>query len=105
VLSLSVPSRHVAFRDPGKSTGCASSFLLAGDAGLRPGGKGSALPQLPFSRLPVRLRCNLSSCSPPFGDFYFWASDGLVTRSAARYDYGVNWTIYTGGTLTRWNVS
>jgi hypothetical protein len=36
------------------------------------------------------------------GDFYFRASNGLVTLPAAGYDYGGNWTISTGGTHTRW---
>jgi Cu2+-containing amine oxidase len=39
------------------------------------------------------------------GDFYAWASGESVTLVAARYDYGVNWAIYTDGTFTHWNVS
>jgi hypothetical protein len=38
---------------------------------------------------------------PAYEGFYFWASDGLVTRSVARYNYGGNWTISTGGTFAR----
>jgi hypothetical protein len=36
------------------------------------------------------------------GDFYFRASNGLVTLPVAGYDYGGNWTISTGGIHTRW---
>jgi hypothetical protein len=36
------------------------------------------------------------------GDFYFRAFNGLVTLPVAGYDYGGNWTISTGGALTRW---
>jgi len=36
------------------------------------------------------------------GDFYFRAFDGLVALPAAGYDYGGNWIISTGGTLTHW---
>jgi hypothetical protein len=73
-----------------------SSF--ADDAGLRPGGRGSALPTLPISGLSVRLRYDLSSCSPPSRDFYFRASDGLVALPTAGYDYGVQL-----GNLHRWD--
>jgi len=51
----------------------------------------------------VRLRYDLPSCSPPLRDFYFRASNGSVTLPAAGYDYGANWAISTGGTLTHWN--
>ena len=63
----------------------------------------------------VRFRYDLPGCSPPFdgsdqvspatGDFYFQASDELVTRLIAEYDYGGNWTISAGGTLTHKNSS
>jgi len=66
----------------------------------------------------VRFCCGRSSCLPPLadptgrlkvlpadGDFYARASDGLVTLPAAEYDYGGNWAISTGGSLTRWNSS
>jgi hypothetical protein len=33
-------------------------------------------------------------------DFYFRASDGLVTRSAAGYNYRGNWASSPGGTFT-----
>jgi hypothetical protein len=36
------------------------------------------------------------------GNFYFRAFNGLVTLTVAGYDYGGNWTISTGGTLTHW---
>jgi hypothetical protein len=42
---------------------------------------------------------------PATGDFYFQASDELVTRLIAEYDYGSNWTISAGGTLTHKNSS
>jgi hypothetical protein len=35
------------------------------------------------------------------GDFYFRAFNGSVALPVAGYDYGGNWTISTGGTLTR----
>jgi hypothetical protein len=38
---------------------------------------------------------------PAYEDFYFRAFDGLVTRTAAGYNYGGNWTSFTGGTFTR----
>jgi len=38
---------------------------------------------------------------PANEDFYSRAFDGLVTRTAAGYNYGGNWTISTGGTFTR----
>ena len=64
---------------------------------------GSALPMLAISGLtgspllrPAGLLASLS------GDFYFRAFNGLVTLPVAGYDYGGNWTIYTGGTHTRW---
>jgi hypothetical protein len=41
------------------------------------------------------------SFRPAHEDFYFRAFDGLVTRTAAGYDYGGNWISSTGGTLTR----
>jgi hypothetical protein len=51
---------------------------------------------------------NLPTCSPPcrsrpgfhpaHGDFYIRASSGLVTRTAAGYDYSGNWASSTGGT-------
>jgi hypothetical protein len=60
-------------------------------------------------------RYDLSSGLPPLADptrnfpadrgFYSWASIGLVTLLDARYNYGGNWAISTGGTLTRWNSS
>ena len=60
-------------------------------------------------------RYDVSSGSPPLADptrnfpadrgFYSWASIGSVTLPDARYNYGGNWAISTGGTLTRWNSS
>jgi len=70
---------------------------------LRRGVNGSALPMLAISGLigspllrPAGLLASLT------GDFYFRASNGLVTLPVAGYDYGGNWTISTGGTHTRW---
>ena len=58
----------------------------------------------------VRLRYDLSICSPScrsrpgfhqaYEDFYFRASDGLVTRSAAGYNYRGNWASSPGRTFT-----
>jgi hypothetical protein len=83
--------------------------------------EGIGTPNLPTLRFPwgvrfrgfttVRFRYDLSSCSPScrsrpdfrpaYEDFYSRASDGLVARSVAGYDYGVNWIISTGGSFTR----
>ena len=59
----------------------------------------------------VRFRYDLPICSsscrsglgfrPAHEDFYSQASGGLVTRTAAGYNYGGNWTISTGGSFTR----
>ena len=35
--------------------------------------------------------------SPATGDFYFQASDGLVTLPAAGYDYDIDWTPMSAG--------
>jgi hypothetical protein len=35
--------------------------------------------------------------SPAAGDFYFQASDGLVTLPAAGYDYDIDWTPMSAG--------
>jgi len=43
--------------------------------------------------------------APAIRDFYFQASDELVARLIAGYDYGSNWTISAGGTLTHKNSS
>ena len=88
-----------------------------------------------FRGFPIRLRYDLSICSPSWRiqpgfleggsypmsfkllggspsrmspadeDFYFRASDGSVSLPAAGYNYGGNWAISTGGTSTRENVS
>jgi len=62
----------------------------------------------PISLLTVRIRYNLLTRSPPcrsrpsfrpaYGDFYFRASGGLVTRTAAGYHYSGNWASSTDGT-------
>jgi hypothetical protein len=95
-----------------------SSF--AEDAGLRPDERVSALPisspsdsregaisGLPYRSLalrPVDLLALLSELTgrlnPAAEDFYFRASDGLVTRSAAGYDYRGNWASSPGRTFT-----
>ena len=60
---------------------------------------------------PVKLLASLADPTgtlyviPADGDFYARASDGSVTLPAAGYDYGGNWAISTGGSLTRWNGS
>jgi hypothetical protein len=66
----------------------------------------------PFSRLHygslslrpadlLALLSELTGLSPANEGFYFRASDGLITRSAAEYNYGGNWASSTGGTFTR----
>ena len=106
---------------PGSSSAANTQFL-ADNIGLRHRLTGSALPSTPpsasggggfrgFTGLPCY---NLSSGLPPLADptgspadrgFYSWASIGSVTLPDARYNYGGNWAISTGGTLTRWNSS
>ena len=49
----------------------------------------------------LALLSELTRLSPSHKDFYCRAFGGLVTRSAAGYDYGGNWTISTGGAFTR----
>ena len=123
MLSLLVPSRHVVLYDPGESVGCmhpvpspttlAFAYLENGlgtpnsppsaSGGPRFRGFTGSLPLRP-----VELLASLADPtgpSPADGDFYFRAFDGLVTLPAAGYDYGGNWAISTGGTLTRWNGS
>jgi len=94
-----------------------SSF--AEDAGLRPDGRVSALPTsshsdsregaisgLPYRSLALRpvdllaLLSELTGSSPADKDLYFRASDGLVTRSAAGYNYRGNWASSPGRTST-----
>src|SRR3954462_11690584 len=83
--------------------------------GLRRDLNGSALPTLPqsvsrgarFSRLhwfatgtacPVaRPPGGICLISPATGGFYIQASDGLVARPAAGYDYNSNWTPLLAG--------
>ena len=99
-----------------------SSFTIG--AGLRMDLKRSAfstVPQIRFpwgthfgvsdspSLRPVRLFASLGGSdwgvAPALRDFYFQASDELVTRPIAGYDYGSNWTISAGGTFTHKNSS
>ena len=125
-LSLRIPSWHAALSDPEESDIDVQNFDA--DIGLRRMTTGSALPTLPQSvprgqsiswlhwfayatacrvaRPPVRIRLG----RPAFGDFYFQAFNGLVTLSAAGYNYNSDWTpllagLSVGGTLTRWNGS
>jgi hypothetical protein len=68
------------------------------------GGTFSRLHYGSLSLRPVELLALLSELtglSPSHKDFYCRASGGLVTRSAAGYDYGGNWTTSTGGAFTR----
>ena len=69
-----------------------------------------SLSGLPGSHLPAHLLrpvellaplTDLTGLSSSHGDFYFRASDGLVTRSAAGYNYGGHWVSSTDGTFTR----
>jgi hypothetical protein len=97
------------------------SSSFTDDAGLRPNVKSSALPSPPPSdsrgacdfgallRFALATTCRFAcppvgadqACAQPTRTFYFRAFDGLVTLSAAGYNYGGNWTISTGGTFTR----
>ena len=43
----------------------------------------------------------LTGLNPANEDFYSRAFDGLVTRTAAGYNYGGNWTTSTDGSFTR----
>jgi len=123
VLSLHVPSRHVVLHDPGDSVGCMYP-VLDRRRWPSPFRNGLGIPKYPHHPLPLGggfrgftgLHCyNLSSGLPPLADptrffpadrdFYSWASIGLVTLPDTRYNYGGNWAISTGGTLTRWNCS
>ncbi len=123
MLSLPAPSRHVVLHDPGEFIGCLYPVL-----GRRhwpsPFRNGLGTPKYPHHPLPVGdgfrgftglHRYDLSGGLPPLADptrvfpadrgFYSWASIRSVTLPDARYNYGGNWAISTGGTLTRWNGS
>ena len=64
---------------------------------------GSALPTLgDFGAYWFAFATTCWVACLPNGDFYFRAFDGSVALPVAGYDYGGNWTISTGGTLTRW---
>ena len=125
MLSSTVPCRHVALKDPGKSIGCINPVPSPMTLAFAPGLMGSALstshaPILLWgnqisglyygshSLRPADLLASLVGADqrfPPANrDFYFRASGGLVTRSAAGYDYGGNWASSTGGIFTHWNV-
>jgi len=57
-----------------------------------------------LSLRPIDLLALLSEqtgLAPSPEDFYCRAFGGLVTSSAAGYNYGGNWTISTGGAFTR----
>ena len=47
-------------------------------------------------QIPSRIMVRLNN-SPATGDFYFQASDGLVTLPAAGYDYDIDWTPMSAG--------
>jgi hypothetical protein len=63
---------------------------------------------------PCSIRC-IVDCSPSCWsrpglhpadeDFYVRAFDGLVTRSAAGYDYRGNWASSPGRIFTDWNTN
>jgi hypothetical protein len=120
-LSLALLSRPVALWDPGEAHRLHPSSSFPDDTGLRLSVRVSGAPNLPHPPIAVgrpfrglttvRFRCDLSICSPScrsrpgfhpaHQDFYSQASGGLVTLTAAGYNYGVNWTSSTGGTFTR----
>ena len=71
---------------------------------------GHSFSRLPGSHLlahllrPVKLLAlltDLTKLAPSHGGFYIRASGGLVTRSAAGYNYGGNWVSSTDGIFTR----
>jgi hypothetical protein len=116
VLSLAILFRHVVLRDPGKFVGCMypvpSPMTLAFDQRRR--SRPFQIPHPPIlvgacfrGLTTVRFRYDLSICSPSCRswpglhpadeDFYVRASDGLVTRSAAGYDYRGNWASSPAG--------
>lgn len=86
-------SRH--FRIPHKSASCGNpisrlyQFTCATTCRL------ARLPGGPDERLGA----------PANGDLYSQASDELVTRLVAEYDYRANWAIYAGRTFTSWMFS
>jgi len=72
--------------------------------------RGARISGLPvsLSLRPVRLFASLGGSdqvAPANRDFYFQASDELVARLIAGYDYDSNWTISAGGTFTHENSS
>ena len=76
----------------------------------KPASRGARISGLPvsLSLRPVRLFASLGGSdrvAPANRDFYFQASDELVTRITAGYDYGSNWTISADGTFTHKNSS
>jgi hypothetical protein len=121
VLSLAILYRHVVLRDHGKVIGCLypvpSPMTLAFDPRRRSrpfqiSPPSDSYGELDFRGLTtVRFRYDLSICSPSCWsrpglhpadeDFYVRASDGLVTRSAAGYNYKGNWASSPAGTFTR----
>jgi hypothetical protein len=120
VLSLEILYRHVVLYDHGKFIGCLhpvpSPTTLAFDYSGQsrhfrfspPSDSREAMyfvASLRFTfattyRL-VRPPVGADRVSPADEDFYFRASDGLVTRSAAGYSYRGNWASYPDGTFTR----
>ena len=122
VLLLFIPSRHVALYDPGVSVGCMhpvpspTTLAFVHSAGTRHAQYPHCCPlpvgptfrgyQFAFATT-CRVACLPRRTRPGFRladrDFYFRASDGLVTLPAAGYDYGGNWASSTGRSSTCWN--
>ena len=98
----------------------AHTQYFAGNIGLRLGINVSAFPSSSHSDsgegdcfrglTTVRLRYDLLLCllslseqtgfHPAHENVYFRASDGLVTRTVAKYHYSANWEICTGRAFT-----
>jgi hypothetical protein len=72
---------------------------------------GNQISGLDYGSLSLRpvdllvLLSELTGIFPADEDFYFRASDGLVARSAAGYDYSGNWASSTGRIYTCKNAN
>jgi len=116
-----MPSQHVVLRDLGKFIGCLrpvpSPTTLAFDTKWQsrhfrhppPSDSRGGYHFAALLRFACATTCRVArppcrswpGFHPANEDFYSRASDGLVTRSAAGYNYGGNWASSTGGTFTR----
>ena len=121
MLSWTVLCRHVIVCDPGKLVGCTYPVPSPTTLAFDTRSKVSAFPTFPTLRFPwgrlisglhyrslslqpANLLASLSELTrgfpPANGDFYFRAFSGLITRTAAGYNYSGNWASSTGWTFT-----